>query len=244
MKRSRTSSLAIRSSSRWRKRVSVSVSPWCFSGGGRSDFASSVTSSSETVSSPARERMIVPSAPTMSPRSSERSRSNASSPSTFSAPEQLDAPRAVHEVGEDRLALPALGGEAAGDAHARLRLPAGLEVVVALARRSIGATPAKACGNGSVPAARSSSSLRRLAARISASPPVRRRPRRSRDVDLRDLQLAVLAVGELHLDGVALLAAQQRPCRPATRWRAGSRTGRPPWSPRSCTAATCRPSSP
>ena len=78
--------------------------------------------------------MIVPSAPTRSPRSSARSRSNASSPSTLSAAEQLDAARAVDEVGEDRLALPALGGEAAGDAHALVGLAAGLEVVVALAR--------------------------------------------------------------------------------------------------------------
>ena len=42
MNSSRASSLAIRSSSRRRKRVSTSVSPWCFSGGGRSDLASSV----------------------------------------------------------------------------------------------------------------------------------------------------------------------------------------------------------
>ena len=134
MNTSRDSSLAIRSSSRWRKRVSVSVRPWCFSGGGRSDFASSVTSSSETVSSPARERMIVPSAPTMSPRSARAQPLERLLAEHVEPAEQLDAPRAVDEVGEDRLALAALGGEAAGDAHARLGLAAGLEVVVALAR--------------------------------------------------------------------------------------------------------------
>ena len=112
----------------------MSVRPWCFSGGGRSDFASSVTSSSETVSSPARERMIVPSAPTRSPRSSARRRSNGLLAEHVEPAEQLDPARAVDEVGEDGLALAALGGQAAGDAHARLGLAAGLEVVVALAR--------------------------------------------------------------------------------------------------------------
>ena len=37
----RVSSLESRSISRWRWRVSTSASPWCLSGGGRSDFASS-----------------------------------------------------------------------------------------------------------------------------------------------------------------------------------------------------------
>ncbi len=48
--------------------------------------------------------------------------------------EQLDAPRAVDEVQERGLALPAARGDAAGHADAHLGLTAGLQVVVALAR--------------------------------------------------------------------------------------------------------------
>ena len=76
----------------------------------------------------------MPSAPTMSPRSARAQALERLLAEHVEAAEQLDAAGAVDEVGEDRLALAALGGQAAGDAHAHVGLAAGLEVVVALAR--------------------------------------------------------------------------------------------------------------
>ena len=55
-------------------------------------------------------------------------------PEHVEPPEQLDAPGAVEEVGEDRLALTALGRQPTSDAHALVGLASGLEVVVPLAR--------------------------------------------------------------------------------------------------------------
>ena len=127
---SRASSLAIRSSSRWRKRVSTSVSPWCFSGGGRSDLASSSQLSSFSDSSPRRVRKTVPSAPSRSPRSSVEQRAQRLLAEHVDARVQLHAPGAVVEVEEGRLALAAAGVQAPGDAHAVVGLVARLERLV------------------------------------------------------------------------------------------------------------------
>ena len=55
---------------------------------------------------------------------------------------ELDPARAVHEVQERGLALAAAGGEAAGDAYARLGLLAGFESFVGALASAIGVTPA------------------------------------------------------------------------------------------------------
>ncbi len=131
MKSSRVSSLAIRSSSRWRKRVSVSVRPWCFSGGGRRDLASSVPVvdlDRQLAAAGLEDRAV--GADQVAEVERERARSSASSPSTSRPRLQLDAPGAVDQVEERHLALAAARGQAAGDAHPLVRLLAGFESCV------------------------------------------------------------------------------------------------------------------
>src|SRR4051812_22270561 len=71
---------------------------------------------------------------------------------------------------------------------------------------AIGVTPGYACGNGSTPASRIASSLRRRVASSSEASLASTLC----DVDLGDGELALLAARERHLDGVALLAAHER----------------------------------
>ena len=153
MKTSRVSALDIRSSSRWRRRVSVSVSPWCFSGGGRSDFASSVQPSTATESSPRRVLKIVPSAPSRSPRSQREQRARTtSSPSTSRARLELDPAAAVVEIQERHLALAAARVQAAGDAHARRRSPRRVRVLRGAPSRPRSASrPGRRAGTGRSP---------------------------------------------------------------------------------------------
>ncbi len=85
---------------------------------------------------------------------------------------------------------------------------------------AIGATPGKACGNGSMPSARSALELgagarRRSSARSGSrrrSRPVRswRRAYLQPDVDLGDLELARRAAGHLDRDDLVALVAEQR----------------------------------
>ena len=69
MNTSRESSLAARSRYRLRYRVSTLVRPWYFSGMPRSDLLRSSQEVMRRLSSPRRVRIMVPSAPTKSPRS-------------------------------------------------------------------------------------------------------------------------------------------------------------------------------
>ena len=126
----RASSLAIRSSSRRRKRVSTSVRPWCLSGGGRRLLASTVKSSTRSVSSPRLLLKTVPSIPIRSPRSSSSSRSIALLAEDVDARLELDPARAVDEVEERHLALAAARRQAPGDTVGGVGLGAGLEVRV------------------------------------------------------------------------------------------------------------------
>ena len=122
MKTSRVSSLAIRSSSRWRKRVSTSVSPWCFSGGGRSDLASSSKPSSlqrELAAAGAEDGAVGADQVAEVEREQALERLLAEH---VEARVQLHPAGAVDEVEERRLALAAAGGEPAGDADAVLGL--------------------------------------------------------------------------------------------------------------------------
>ena len=73
--RSRTSSLAMRSASRWRSRCCTSCKPCRLSGGGRSALPSIAADRASTVGSPVRVWMSRPRTPRKSPRSSDRSRS-------------------------------------------------------------------------------------------------------------------------------------------------------------------------
>ena len=127
---SRVSSLAIRSSSRWRKRVSVSVSPWCFSGGGRSDLASSVQSSTlhrQLAAAGLEDGAVGADQVAEVERDEPVERLLAEH---VGARLQLDAPGAVDEVEERHLALAAARGQAAGHAHPDVGLLAGFESFV------------------------------------------------------------------------------------------------------------------
>src|SRR4051812_21069521 len=205
MKTSRDSSLASRSSSRWRKRVSVSVTPWNLSGGGRSDLASSVTSSASSDSSPRRVRTIRPDAPAMSPRSRSSARPNASSPRTSSFAHTCIRPE--RSVMSRNAILPASRRAVtrpATRARTSVSAPGSRSSCGALAA-AIVSTSGYACGNGSRPASRSSDSLRRRAASSSPSALIR-----LADGDLGDLELAHLAGGQVHVHHVVLLVAEQR----------------------------------
>src|SRR3954470_932064 len=208
MKSSRVSSLASRSSSRWRWRSSTSARPWCFSGGGRSDLASTAKSCTRSDSSPRRVRSTVPSAPIRSPRSRLSSRSNASSPSSLT--------RAISWIRPERstrsrnAALPCSRRAARRPATRRGSFvsPPGSSPSNGALTSAIGMTPGYVCGNGSIPSARRASSLRRRVARSSASPPAWVLIA-SGYVNLGDLELE-LAAGHGDGDHVVSLAAQQR----------------------------------
>src|SRR5829696_7285248 len=207
MNTARVSSFAIRSSSRWRWRVSTSAKPWCFSGGGRSDLASNVKSSSLRESSPRRVRKTVPSAPIRSPRSSCSSRAIRSSPSTSTRACSWIRPERSTTSRNAALPWPRrAASRPAIRARTSVSAPGGRSSCGAFTS-AIGCTPGNACGNGSTPAARSSSSLRRRSIRTCGrSSSVMRR---LSDADLGDGQLA-LALRRGHGDRVALLATDQR----------------------------------
>src|SRR5680860_1188909 len=80
----RASALTARSTSRWRKRVSVSRRPYHLSGSGRSDLPARVTPSAPTDSSPRRERMTVPLTTSQSPTSRSATRAMTSFPTRSS----------------------------------------------------------------------------------------------------------------------------------------------------------------
>ena len=142
MNSARASSLAIRSSSRWRKRVSTSFRPWNLSGGGRRLLASTAKSSTRSVSSPRlRAEDGAVDADEVAEVELEQARHQLLA-EHVDARLQLDAARAVDEVEEGHLALPAAGGEAPGDAVARVGLLAGRAGRRARrATSAIGATP-------------------------------------------------------------------------------------------------------
>ena len=122
MNSSRASSLAIRSSSRWRNRVSTSDSPWCLSGGGRSDFASSVNAVHP-------QRQLAAAGAKRGPVDAEQiAEVEAQQPLHPVASElvdarlELDPPGAVDEIEERHLALAATGRQPSRDAVRRVGL--------------------------------------------------------------------------------------------------------------------------
>ena len=144
-----------------------------------------------------------------------------------------------------RLALSAPRGQAAGDAVARIGLGAGLELVGARTSRSARrrdrraerldafAAQRSSFGGGEQPGAL-------VVRRVAASSGAAMRPELLQpDVDLRDLQLALLAVGQQDGDDlVALVPISALPT--ATRSTACARQGSPRRSRRSCTSRFCR----
>src|SRR3954468_15787473 len=204
MNSSRASSLAMRSSSRWRKRVSTSVRPWCFSGGGRSDLASTAKSSTRRVSSPRLDMNAVPSTPMRSPRSRCSRRSMRSSPSTSTR--AWSCRRPLRSTRSRKAILPwprRAARRPATRCCASVSAPAS-RPSWAPRTSATGSTPPNSCGNGSMPSERSCSSLARRAASSSSL-----KGSLHPDGDLGDLELALLAVGEDDLGGVALLVAHQ-----------------------------------
>ena len=165
----RASSLAIRSSSRRRKRVSTSVSPWCLSGGGRRLLASTVKLSTRSVSSPRLLLKTVPSIPTRSPRSSSSRRSIDSSPRTSTRAWSWIAPSGRRGPGTP--SCPARGARRAGRRRGSCRRSRCRPRGPRTCRRSsaIGATPGNECGNGSTPCSRRRSSFARRVWRSSES---------------------------------------------------------------------------
>ena len=102
------------------------------SGGGRSDFASSVQRSTRSDSSPLFVRTGTPSTPIRSPRSRATRRSKGSLAEDVLAGVQLKLAAAVLEVEERRLAVPAPCRQPAGQAKRVIRLLARSEPLVAL----------------------------------------------------------------------------------------------------------------
>ena len=252
MNSSRVSSEAIRSSSRWRKRVSTSCRPWCFSGGGRSDFASSAQSSTRSDSSPRREQKTVAVDPDQVAEVEVDKPLERSWPEHVGARVQLDAPGAVDEVEERRLALAAARGDAAGEAvvRPRSRRPPPARRARRARRRSA-RRPRRRAGTARRPpraaarawrgARRAPAAARRLGVGRGRLLVASHRGRRllQPDVDLRDLELALLAVRQHDGDDLVALARRSAPCRRATRWRACARPGWPRRSRRSCTSRVC-----
>ena len=138
----------------------------------------------------------------MSPRSSEVSRSNDSSPSTsLRAWTWMRPERSTTSMKARRRARAApTAGRRRGRPSRSPRRPRDRD-----GRRgcsAIGTTPSKACGKGSIPSARRRSNFsRRSSSRDSA--------RRASRFDLGDLQLARGAAGHRHGDDVAALVAEQ-----------------------------------
>ena len=160
MKTSRVRSLAIRSSSRRRSRSSTSWRPWCLSGGGRSDLASTAKSSTRSDSSPRLERND---AAVDADQVAEIERQQPLHPllaEDVGTRLQLDSAGAVDEVEERHLALAAARGEPPGDAVARLGLLAVGEIGVLGADRRASTTPGIGVREGSIPSARSARASR------------------------------------------------------------------------------------
>ena len=190
------------------------------------------------VSSPARVFMTVPSTPIRSPRSRSSRRAKASSPRTLTR--AMSCMRPERSTRSRNAALPW-----PRRAARRPAMRAATSVSSPAARSSCGAltsamgwTPGKACGNGSTPAARSSSSLRRRSSRTWLGSGGPRPATGLGDADLVDGERA-LALRRRHLHLVALLVADQRLADRATRWRASWPAGPPRSSRRSRTRTPC-----
>ena len=224
MKTSRVSSLAIRSSSRWRRRVSVSVRPVVLLRRRTQRLRQQrpvVDLDRQLAAAGLEDRAVdaeqVAEVERDEPRRAPPRRARPRRACSCMRPE-----RSI-EVEERRLALAAARVQAAGDAHARLGLLAGFESFVrrlGVARSA--SRPGRRAGTGRCPppAAPRACGGGWRGARWTRSPPTP-----LRDFDLGDVSSRCLPLGSVHLDGVALLAADAAPCRPATRWRAGWPTG-------------------
>ena len=140
--------------------VSTSASPWYLSGGGRSDFASSVHASTRSDSSPRRVRNGAPSTPIRSPRSS------VDQPLVGVA----RARPCARAAGSARSGPRGRGTRPCRGRAARVSRPASRTVSSvsspscerrrsARAPRRSACGPGSSCGNGSTPAARSSLEL-------------------------------------------------------------------------------------
>jgi hypothetical protein len=196
-----SSSLAIRSSSRRRKRVSTS------SGRGACRAAVAATSpAARRRRRAATARRAASRRPRRRPRSGRRGRGREQpidrlGAELVDARLELDPPGAVHEVKERHPALAAARREPSGDAMRGPRLLAGAEPAWAARTRRSARRPRKRYGNGSTPAARSASSLRR---RRRARPTLPRRrgwsahvgdpPRSRRYLDRRLSILVILSL--------------------------------------------------
>ena len=108
----------------------MSVSPWCFSGGGRSDLASRLQSLTATDSSPRRVLKIVPSSPEQIAQVESDQALEDLVAEHVAARLQLNPAAAVVEVEEGHLPLPAAGMQAPGHTHLLVGLLAGLESFV------------------------------------------------------------------------------------------------------------------
>src|ERR1700726_3570386 len=226
MKSSRTSSFAIRSSSRRRWRVSTSASPPCLSGGGRSALASRTKASTRSEISPRRERSAAPSTPTRSPMSSAVSRANASSPRTSRRACSWILPL---RSTRSRNAEPPDSRRAARRPATRwcssVSSPA-FRWSYAASTDAIGSTSWNVYGNALASSRRRRSAFSRRSA-TSRSRPWRRESSPSSDdegpsvplmaarllepyVDLRDLELARGAARHLHGDRLVAFAPDQR----------------------------------
>ena len=166
----RLSSLAIRSSSRRRKRVSVSSRPWNLSGGGRRLLASRRQWSSASESSPPRRVAIaVPSTPTMSPRSRWTSSSKASAPSRSSRACSWIWPLPSRRSRKQALPWPRRATmRPATRWRDSVSIP-GASPSWAARTSAMSSRSANSCGNGSIPASRIRSSFSRRSRRTSES---------------------------------------------------------------------------
>ena len=147
----RASSFDSRSSSRWRKRVSTSDRPWCFSGGGRSDLASSVKSPDpQRQLSAARAHGHAVDADQIAEVEPQQPL-HALAAELVDAGLELDAARAVDQIQERHLALPAARGQAPGDAVLDVVSSPACNCSCAARTPAIASTPSNSCGNGSHP---------------------------------------------------------------------------------------------
>ena len=139
------------------------------SGGGRSDFASTVKSSTRIVSSPRRDMNTdAVDADDVAEVELEQ-QVHALLAEHVALGLQLDAARAVVEVQERHPALAAPRVQPPREPVARLGLRPGSRPACAARTLAIASTPSNACGNGSMPCSRRRSSLaRRWASRSSA----------------------------------------------------------------------------
>ena len=154
------------------RRVSVSVRPWCFSGGGRSDFASSVQSldrDRQLAAAGLEDRAV--GAEQVAEVERRGARSNDSSPRTSGAPAAGCAP--CGRRGRGTPSCPGRDARAGGRRRARARRsPRRLRVPHAAPWRPRSASrPRRRAGTGRSPPPAVLSSLRRRTARSSWTPP-------------------------------------------------------------------------